>query len=167
MVTIHCLECDAELTISDMAEAGDLITCLACNAAFEVVAINPVEIDFADEIDSAADGAELAILDDDIAGADASSEVLGDDWSAAWDADEAEIDDLDEIQDDNLDEDSDGEDLDDLDDEDDEQEAGEEDDWLGTWEDDDDVDWDADDDDDDDWDVSWEDDKLAWDDDSD
>ena len=80
MVTIHCLNCDADLRVSAMAEAGDLITCQDCDAVFEVVAINPVEIDFADEEEI--DGDLLTIeVDDEKAASDDASD---DDAEVAW-----------------------------------------------------------------------------------
>ena len=162
MTTLRCLECDAELYVSDMAEAGDLVTCQECDAAFEIVAVDPLEIDFADE--SEINGDTLLIADDAEVGAAGIAAVLGDEdsWTAGA-IDPSVIaaveGDLEEVD---VEEDDDNDDDDDDDDEwDDEWENEGDDDWDET---DSDDDWDDDDWDDDDWDDDdWDDDD--WDDD--
>ena len=156
MVTIHCLNCDADLSISAMAEAGDLITCQDCDTVFEVVAIDPVEIDFADEEEVGEDYVSLDVDTVEAGTGDASDVDPEAVWAVAWDAGE---------EDDLADLDEDGETDEEVDDDadDDDDDEGEDDDELD-WDDDDDLDWD--DDDDDDWDDDdWDDDD--WDDDDD
>ncbi len=149
MVTIHCLNCDADLPVSAMAEAGDLITCQDCDTVFEVVAIDPVEIDFADEEEVGDDFIELE-ADVETAG---SSDAIDDDpeavWSVAWgDVEQGDLDDIDDLSDEDGDtdqEDESDDDDDDLDWDDDDDLDWDDDDWDDDWDDDDDLDWEDDD----------------------
>jgi hypothetical protein len=46
-VTVECLECGTALKIPLDADEGDTVTCKSCGEAFIIVALNPVEIDYA------------------------------------------------------------------------------------------------------------------------
>ncbi|MEX1018594.1 MAG: hypothetical protein WDZ49_02990 [Litorilinea sp.] len=63
MITFHCLECDEDLAINDAVTLGQKISCMYCSAEFEVVAVDPLEVDWADEEEDQ----ELApLLDDEV-----------------------------------------------------------------------------------------------------
>jgi alpha-aminoadipate carrier protein LysW len=43
--TAKCPKCDADLTIADDAEVGEILTCDECSAELEVKSLDPVELD--------------------------------------------------------------------------------------------------------------------------
>lgn len=64
MITFQCIECDMDLEIDDSAYLGQKIRCIYCGAEFEVVALDPIEVDWADDED------EEDLFDDPAAGVD-------------------------------------------------------------------------------------------------
>jgi lysine biosynthesis protein LysW len=46
---MDCLECGAALVLAPDVQVGDRVTCPACGEAFEVVEVEPFEIDYPDE----------------------------------------------------------------------------------------------------------------------
>jgi lysine biosynthesis protein LysW len=49
MPTAHCIECDEEIELEGRARIGQKVTCTHCGADLEVVGVDPVELDWADE----------------------------------------------------------------------------------------------------------------------
>lgn len=48
---VECLECGAEMHVPDDATAGDMVACRVCGETFEVIAVDPPEIDYPDDDD--------------------------------------------------------------------------------------------------------------------
>lgn len=46
-VNVQCLDCESTIKLSFEPVVGQIITCPNCDAEFEVIAINPVELDWA------------------------------------------------------------------------------------------------------------------------
>jgi len=46
MKTVNCLSCDAEIEIKGKVEIGQLVVCEACDAEFEIISLNPIQIDW-------------------------------------------------------------------------------------------------------------------------
>ena len=46
-----CLDCDTNIEIGEDTEIGDTLACPKCNARLEVLDVNPVILDYADEDD--------------------------------------------------------------------------------------------------------------------
>lgn len=53
MPEINCPECENPLKIKSRLRQGQHLTCRRCDASLEVVSLNPLEIDFAEEMDHA------------------------------------------------------------------------------------------------------------------
>jgi predicted Zn finger-like uncharacterized protein len=47
-VTVECLECGASIAIPLDADEGDTVNCGKCGEVFVIVALHPIEIDYAD-----------------------------------------------------------------------------------------------------------------------
>lgn len=47
-IRLECLDCEYAIELSFEPVVGQLITCPTCDAEFEVIAVNPVELDWAD-----------------------------------------------------------------------------------------------------------------------
>jgi hypothetical protein len=180
MITFQCLECDSDLEVDDAPPLGYKIHCAYCGAIFEVVAVDPLEVDWADDEDPGRDDADDLLdiaLDDDVLGDDVlDDDVLGDDVldddvlaesdgaphrpgaSSRPKTIKANATVLDDELDDTVADDLSDVLDDDLDDDD------EEDDWDFGDEDEDDDDWDFgdEDEDDDDWDFDDEDEDSRW-----
>jgi len=62
---IECLECNAEVAVPAEAAVGDVIVCRVCGESFEVVGLDPVEIDYPEGEDAAAWGTDWEGLDDE------------------------------------------------------------------------------------------------------
>ena len=46
---VECLECGAPLPLTSEIKVGDRVACPACGEVFEVVEVEPYEIDYPDE----------------------------------------------------------------------------------------------------------------------
>ena len=46
MALVYCLDCDRKLPLALHQRPGDLIICPACDAEFELVTVNPPEIEW-------------------------------------------------------------------------------------------------------------------------
>ena len=42
---LQCLECDAEIALSDDVEKGEIVECPDCGSEFEVRAVDPVRLE--------------------------------------------------------------------------------------------------------------------------
>ncbi len=49
MPTATCPECDADVHVDIDSDKGDKVTCDECGAALEVVGLDPVELDLAED----------------------------------------------------------------------------------------------------------------------
>ena len=49
MPVANCIECDAEIALSDRPRLGQKLVCPHCHAQLEIVSTNPVELDWAYE----------------------------------------------------------------------------------------------------------------------
>jgi len=47
----NCPECDAQVTISTDARAGEIVVCPECQTELELVSLDPVELALAPEIE--------------------------------------------------------------------------------------------------------------------
>jgi len=47
---VECIECGAALTLHDDVETGEIVDCGTCGAELEVIAVDPVEVDTAPEL---------------------------------------------------------------------------------------------------------------------
>jgi alpha-aminoadipate/glutamate carrier protein LysW len=47
----NCPECDAQVNVSVEMRAGEILVCGECQAELEVVAVNPVELALAPEVE--------------------------------------------------------------------------------------------------------------------
>jgi hypothetical protein len=47
MKTTHCLSCDSKIEIGSKAKIGKFVYCEFCGADFEIIELNPIEIDYA------------------------------------------------------------------------------------------------------------------------
>ncbi|MBN1287655.1 MAG: hypothetical protein JXB47_19795 [Anaerolineae bacterium] len=45
----RCPECDAWVNVKDSVELGDIVTCPECETRLEIVGLNPLELDYADD----------------------------------------------------------------------------------------------------------------------
>ncbi len=45
MPKTYCLDCDAPIQVTD-PEEGDIITCPECGAEFEIISVDPLDIDY-------------------------------------------------------------------------------------------------------------------------
>jgi alpha-aminoadipate carrier protein LysW len=48
-VTANCPECDAEITLGDKVEKGEIVVCPDCGSELEVTSINPPTLELAPE----------------------------------------------------------------------------------------------------------------------
>jgi lysine biosynthesis protein LysW len=46
---LECLECEAEIKVPSDVKLGDTIACKMCGELFEVVELDPLEIDYPDD----------------------------------------------------------------------------------------------------------------------
>ena len=46
-ITVECMDCEQQIKLSFEPVLGQIITCPHCEAEFEVIALNPVELDWA------------------------------------------------------------------------------------------------------------------------
>ena len=51
MPTTECIECGAELTLSDDVEAGEIVDCATCGTELEVIDADPLTLDTAPELE--------------------------------------------------------------------------------------------------------------------
>ena len=47
MKTTHCLSCDSKIEIGSKAKIGQFVYCEFCGADFEIIELNPIELDYA------------------------------------------------------------------------------------------------------------------------
>jgi lysine biosynthesis protein LysW len=47
MKTAHCLSCDSKIEIGSKVKIGQFVYCEFCGADFEVIELNPIELDYA------------------------------------------------------------------------------------------------------------------------
>jgi lysine biosynthesis protein LysW len=47
MKTTHCLSCDSKIEIGSKARIGQFVYCEFCGADFEIIELNPIELDYA------------------------------------------------------------------------------------------------------------------------
>ena len=47
MNTVHCTECDAEITLDATSEVGEIIVCPDCGVDLEIISLNPARVDVA------------------------------------------------------------------------------------------------------------------------
>ena len=50
-VANECLECAAEITIPDDVMQNEIIACPECGTDLEVIQLNPLELDYAPEVE--------------------------------------------------------------------------------------------------------------------
>lgn len=48
MAITWCLSCDGEMSLGPKPKVGQLFTCQFCKSAFELVWLNPIELDWPD-----------------------------------------------------------------------------------------------------------------------
>lgn len=48
--TTKCPKCDAEITLADNCELGEIISCDECSAELEVKSLDPITLDDAPEV---------------------------------------------------------------------------------------------------------------------
>ena len=46
MAVVYCLDCDRKLPITPKQRQGDIIVCPICDTEFELVKVNPTEIEW-------------------------------------------------------------------------------------------------------------------------
>lgn len=51
MRTTDCPECEADIAIDDDADLHDIVSCEECGTDFEIVAMNPLELDHYEDVD--------------------------------------------------------------------------------------------------------------------
>lgn len=101
-----CVECDAELNLSERARIGQRIMCPSCGVQLEVISARPLEVDVAYDDGEEWDDLDGYSIDDDteddlddygrIDGAVSLDDGLDDDWADEYDDLEEELDDLDD-----------------------------------------------------------------------
>ncbi|RMF27439.1 MAG: lysine biosynthesis protein LysW [Chloroflexi bacterium] len=47
----HCPECEAEITLPDDVLVGEIVVCDECGVELEVIALDPVRLDLAPEVE--------------------------------------------------------------------------------------------------------------------
>ena len=67
MEVVNCISCDTEIKLQKPAKIGMLVTCAECDAEFEVVWLDPVEVDwpFIDDDDWDEEEEVLSLYEDD------------------------------------------------------------------------------------------------------
>ncbi len=48
---VECIECGAELSLHDDLEVAEIVDCATCGAELEVVAVDPIAVDTAPELE--------------------------------------------------------------------------------------------------------------------
>jgi lysine biosynthesis protein LysW len=99
-----CVECDAELNLSERARIGQRIMCPSCGVQLEVISARPLEVDVAYDDGDEWDDLDGYSIDDDleddlddygrIDGAASNDDDLDGDWDDDYDDLEDELDDL-------------------------------------------------------------------------
>lgn len=51
MQSTSCPECEADITVQDGAVIGEIVPCPECGMEFEIVSMDPLELDEAPEIE--------------------------------------------------------------------------------------------------------------------
>jgi lysine biosynthesis protein LysW len=79
MKTTHCLSCDSKIEIGSKAKIGQFVYCEFCGADFEIIELNPIELDYAfvdDDLDydDEDDNYDSVFEDDDEADEDRQSQ---------------------------------------------------------------------------------------------
>lgn len=47
MTTVYCLSCDGKIEVSSKARVGQFVFCEVCGTDFEIIQMNPLELDYA------------------------------------------------------------------------------------------------------------------------
>ncbi len=47
MSTVNCVECEAEITLEDGTEVGEILVCPDCGVDLEVTSLNPAALELA------------------------------------------------------------------------------------------------------------------------
>jgi len=50
-MTIECLECGAEITLPEDVMENELVVCPDCGMELEVIALDPLQVDYAPEVE--------------------------------------------------------------------------------------------------------------------
>jgi alpha-aminoadipate/glutamate carrier protein LysW len=53
-----CPECEAEVQVDEDTDKGDVVECSDCGTQLEVVGLDPIELDVADEVETEEDWTE-------------------------------------------------------------------------------------------------------------
>lgn len=53
-----CPECEAEVQVDEDTDKGDVVECSDCGTHLEVVGLDPIELDVADEVEAEEDWTE-------------------------------------------------------------------------------------------------------------
>ncbi len=51
MASVKCIECDAEVTLSENPEVGEILTCADCSVELEITKLDPVTVQMAPEVE--------------------------------------------------------------------------------------------------------------------
>lgn len=62
MPLVKCLNCDNQLEFDDEVEVGDVAECDSCDSEFEVIGLDPIELD---DLEDEEEEEEDSIVDDD------------------------------------------------------------------------------------------------------
>jgi hypothetical protein len=46
MATVYCLDCDRKIVLNPMQKAGDRVLCTSCGSEFEIVSMDPPELEW-------------------------------------------------------------------------------------------------------------------------
>ena len=89
MQAVYCLDCARSIQVSDVVQIGDPVFCPHCTSEFEVIDLDPIDIEWsnggpAGEDDQYADNDDQAWSDDDMDDDDMDDDMdddIDDDWS--------------------------------------------------------------------------------------
>ena len=84
MQAVYCLDCARSINVSDVAQIGDPVFCPHCASEFEVIDLDPIDIEWAngadyDGLDGEGEG--LLYRDDDDDTDDDMDDDMDDDWT--------------------------------------------------------------------------------------
>ena len=68
MQAVYCLDCARSIRVSDVAQIGDPVFCPHCASEFEVIDLDPIDIEWSNSASNPGDGDQYAdYVDEDIA----------------------------------------------------------------------------------------------------
>lgn len=47
MITVYCIDCEQPIRLESRPRVGDMLLCSCCGTEFEVISVEPIELDWA------------------------------------------------------------------------------------------------------------------------